>query len=368
MGPQSRLFFQDPVFGQQPRWLELSLAAEAHFETELGDRVSVRAVGFGRLAENGTQRSHLDAREALLMFSGDALTADLGIGTVFWGVTESRHLVDIVNQKDYLEDFDGESKLGQPMARLGYQTADRGFFELFLMSGFRTLHFPSGSARPGAPVPVAERSRYESGRDRWSIDYALRWSHHEGAFDWGLSYFHGTSRDPQLLSGGSPEEPALVLFYDLIDQGGVELQWTRGDWLWKGEALLRSGQGPTFGAFTLGFEHTSWGVFGTDVDLGSLVELSYDGRENSTFNLYDEDLFGGLRLSFNDVAGTEILGGVVTDLESGTSLGTVEASRRLGPGWTIELVGRVFVSDDADDPLYWFRRDDYLETGVEYHF
>lgn len=344
------------------------MSAEITLEQELGDRVSVRAVGFGRLAESGSERSHLVAREALVLFSGDALTADLGIGTVFWGVTESRHLVDVINQKDYLEDFEGEAKLGQPMVRLGYRTDGQGFFEVFAMTGFRALRFPSGAARPGAPVPVDERPRYAAGRNRWSPDWALRWSRHAGAFDWAVSYFRGTSREPRLLPGGTPGDPSLVLFHDLIDQGGSELQWTRGDWLWKGEAMVRGGQGPTFAAITLGFEHTTWGVFGTDMDVGSLVELSYDGRDNTTFNVYDEDVFAGLRLSFNDVAGTELFAGVLADFESGSSLGTVEASRRLGSGWTVELVGRVFSSDDPDDPLHWFRRDDYLQTVVEYYF
>jgi hypothetical protein len=368
VGPQSRLFVQQPLAVEQPRWVELSLSTGITLEADLADRVSIRAVGFGRLAESGSERSHADVHEALLLLSGDALTADVGIGTVFWGVTESRHLVDVVNQKDYLEDFDGEAKLGQPMVRLGYRTDGLGFVELFAMTGFRALRFPSRGTRPGAPVPVDDVPRYGSGRDRWSPDWAVRWTRHVGAFDWALSYFHGTSREPQLLPSGTLDEPSLVLFHDLIDQGGAELQWTRGDWLWKGEAMVRGGQGPAFAAFTLGFEHTSWGVFGTDVDLGSLVEVSYDGRDNATFNVYDEDVFAGLRLSLNDVAGTEVLAGVLTDLESGSSLGSVEASRRLGSGWTVELVGRVFASDDPDDPIHWFRRDDHLQTAVRYYF
>lgn len=367
VGPQTRLFFHEPLSPPQPRWVGLSAAAEVTYEAELGDRLSVRAVGFGRLADE-EERSHLDAREALLLFSGDEITIDLGIGTVFWGVAESRHLVDIVNQKDYLEDFDGEAKLGQPMARLGYRTGDWGFFELFGMTGFRALEFPSSGARPGAPLPVDETPRYESGRDRWSVDYALRWSHHAGAFDWALDYFRGTSREPQLLPGGTVDEPAVLMFYDLIDQAGAELQWTRGDWLWKAETMIRAGQGPTFMAATVGFEHTRWSAFGSDMDLGTLLEFSYDGRDNLTFNLFDEDVFAGLRLSFNDAPGTQILGGVLTDLESGTALGTLEASRRIGTGWTLGMVGRLFLSDDPEDPLHWFRRDDYLEATVEYYF
>ena len=39
----------------------------------------------------------------------------VGVGKVFWGVTESQHLVDIINQTDLVENIDTEDKLGQPM-------------------------------------------------------------------------------------------------------------------------------------------------------------------------------------------------------------------------------------------------------------
>ena len=40
----------------------------------------------------------------------------------------------------------------------------------------------------------------------------------------------------------------LVPFYEVIHQTGVELLATDGDWVWKLEAMRRSGQGDTFHA------------------------------------------------------------------------------------------------------------------------
>ncbi|MDD7885073.1 hypothetical protein [Flavivirga sp. 57AJ16] len=37
-------------------------------------------------------------------------------------MTESNHLVDIINQTDAVETFDGEEKLGQPMVQLSWGT------------------------------------------------------------------------------------------------------------------------------------------------------------------------------------------------------------------------------------------------------
>jgi hypothetical protein len=132
--------------------------------------------------------------------------------------------------------------------------------------------------------------------------------------------------------------------------------------------MIREGQAPTFAATTFGFEHTSSGVFESPIDIGALLEYNYDGRENLTLNSYDSDLFGAARLSFNDASGTEILAGVVIDVETGVALGTVEASRRLNDRWTLDVRGRGFSADDEEDPLHWFRRDHYLQTTLVYLF
>ncbi len=366
---ESRLYSSRPLSSEQPRWHSLSLASEVRYEQVLGDRVALRATLFGRVDESDPQRSHVDVREALVQITGDVFAADLGVNTVFWGVTESRHLVNIVNQPDYLEDLSGDDRFGQLMVRLSYDTGPYGFYEVFVMTWSRPQPYPGRKGRPGVPLPVLDESpRYESGSEEWHADVALRWSHSVSEIDWAVSYFRGTSREPELVPVERSGESAIEPFYAIVNQAGLEVQWTRGSWLWKLEGAIREGQGDTFAATTFGFEHTSSSVFGSLIDLGALLEYSYDGRDNLTLNSYDNDLFGGLRISLNDVAGTEILAGTITDLETGTFMGTIEASRRLNDRWTLDLRARVFSSDDDEDPLYWFRRDHYLQTTVEFLF
>ena len=71
----------------------------------------------------------------------------LGIGKVFWGVTESRHLVDTINQSDGVEDIDGEAKLAQPMATLSW-IRDWGVVELLVLPYFRERTFAGVEGRP----------------------------------------------------------------------------------------------------------------------------------------------------------------------------------------------------------------------------
>jgi hypothetical protein len=69
-------------------------------------RQKVSFVGIIRGDQEDPERSHGDIRE--LFWSYDARQWDItvGINKVFWGVTESRHLVDAINQTDYVEDID----------------------------------------------------------------------------------------------------------------------------------------------------------------------------------------------------------------------------------------------------------------------
>lgn len=79
----------------------------------------------------------------------------------FWGVAEARHLVDIINQTDEVENFDREDKLGQPMINLALIN-NWGTLDFFLLTGFRDRTFPGreGRLRTFPEIDVGEE-RYE---------------------------------------------------------------------------------------------------------------------------------------------------------------------------------------------------------------
>jgi len=366
---ESRTFFSDPLSPVQPTRHSLATVLQPEFSAELSDRVFFSGIVRARVDQHDRERRYVDAREASLQVDAGPIAATLGISTVFWGVTESRHLVNVVNQTDYLDDLDGDEKFGQLMALLSHDAGKVGFFDAFVMSWFRSQRFPGRRGRPGVPLPVLDDDPlYGSSRGPWSVDLALRWSHSRGGFDWALSQFRGTSREPELLPEGAAAQPVLRPRYSLIDQTGIELQWTRGDWLWKAEGMLRRGQGPTFAATTFGFEYLYAGALESDADLALFLEYSYDGRDNLTFNWYDNDAFGGARLSLNDVPGTEISFGILWDVESDGAVVSAEASRRVRDAWKLEFTAQALGGHGAADPLYWFRADDHVRFALEYHF
>jgi hypothetical protein len=276
--------------------------------------------------------------------------------------------VDIVNQTDLVENPDGEDKLGQPMIRTSL-IRSWGIVDLFVLPGFRERTFPGeeGRLRPG--IPISEDAQYESGAEEGHVDFAARWSHVLGPIDIGLSHFNGTSREPRLLPGVSPDgEPELVPFYDLIDQTGLDLQATLSNWLLKLEAINRSGQGEPFAAATAGFEYTFYGVFGSSIDVGPVAEYLWDERGADGASPFQDDVFAGARLAFNDVQSTEVLTGAIVDRETDATLFLLEAGRRIGASWKIEAEIRAFSGTPPTDPLASLRADDYFQLGVSRHF
>ena len=332
-------------------------------------RQSARFVPFARWDSSDDERSHWDVREAFWERVGEHYAIKIGLDRVFWGVIESQHLVDFINQTDLVENVDTEDKLGQPMVNLTLMR-DWGTLDLFVLPGFRERTFPGRHGRLRTQPRVdTSRTTYESSLEQAHVDFAARWSHVIGEFDIGLYQFYGTSRDPTLLPALTPSgQPVLVPRYDIVHQTGLDLQLTREAWLWKLEALYRAGQGDDFVASSAGFEYTMVGVLDTAIDVGWLGEYHFDSEGDGNALHFADDLFAGLRLTFNDVQSTQLLAGVLFDRTGSGSVASLEASRRLGETWKAELEARFFNDFDASDPRAGLRNDDYVQLSVLKHF
>lgn len=421
-----------------------SLAATAGLEADWDNRDQAFTLTlFGRTDRFDARRSHVDVREAFYRYTTREFAWRMGVRKIFWGVTESVHLVDIINQTDFVEDIDGEAKLGQPMINLALFT-DLGTVNFFVLPIFREQTFPAKDGRPRPLLPVAtERARFP---DDEGVDLAVRYFESFGAWDIGLSLFHGTSREPRfdfgfdtctvtatfepgLIINPPPQsvscaeaqstsvppavtvddvrvtvdEPVFVPLYEDIDQVGLDLQHVRGALALKLEAIYRESDTESFTAAAGGFEYTLYQLFGSQASLGLLAEYLYDSRDqldadiaragaalaesdSLTFESVDaarafqaglrtqsaaafqNDLFAGLRLALNDLAGTEILAGAIRDLDTGAITGSIEASRRLGGSNRVGLNLRLFSDIPVTDPQFSFRDDDYLEVTLTHFF
>ncbi len=375
-----RFFPNDPLYPGQFEHFQPSISFKPDIRWESDDRKhQVVFIPYARIDAQDDERTHLDLREGYYRFNADSgWSLTLGAVKVFWGRTESRHLVDIINQVDAVEDIDEEDKLGQPMANLTLIN-DWGTVDLYVMSGFRTRTFPGIDGRPRFALPVdtdAEIINRDWGRG--AVDVAARYSHYIGNWDFGVSVFHGTSREPRFAI--DPANQRIRPVYDTITQGGVDLQYTKDAWLWKLEAIVREGHGDTFAAAVGGFEYTLYQIFGSNADLGLLAEYQYDGRDEdlvlepfgpafaAPVTFADNDVFAGARLALNDLQDTSLLAGASVDTNDAFMGMFIEAQRRFGQNWTAELEARLFLNADPDNAAFPIRDDDFITLRLTRFF
>ena len=327
---------------------------------------SVLLTPFLRIDSEDDERTHADLREARWLLVEDDWELQVGLGKVYWGVTESQHLVDVINQTDLVENSDTEDKLGQPMVNLSF-FQDWGTVDLFVMPYFRERTFAGENGRLRSQLVVdTDKAQYESGAKQHHIDLAARWSHTLGDWDIGLSHFYGTNRAPLL----SPNQTftKLIPYYEIMHQTGVDIQQTSESWLWKLEVIRRETDSDTFTALTGGFEYTFYGVFESDIDIGLIAEYLWDDRDDELATPFEDDLMIGTRLAWNDEQSTELLLGVIQDLDSSDAAWNIEASRRIGNRWKVSVEGRFFKSNQVNSALYQIRDDDYIQLELARYF
>lgn len=354
---------------------------------------------FYRQDADDDQRSGGDIRQAFLELRHGDVDVSLGWRRVFWGVTESRSLVDVINQDDRAGDIRGDDKLGQPMLKIDWH-GTLGTASLHLMPRGRKRVFAGDDGYPRTLLWLdGPGGRYTGERDR--PDIAARWQYSGDGFDVGLSYFDGSARDPDFevcarirpqplfelpcaplaaLAGFDAPAPLLALRERLAEwpgyaeleaalwqrvsrhlrlrpvypherRLGLDLQYLSGSWAWRLEALARQREGRRSRALVAGAEYSLPGFLATGWDVGVLAEYLYDQRRDDPFNRYfDDDLFIGTRVMANDIAGSSLIAGMIVSRDGQDRFYSVEAGRRLGEYWRATLILRV--QDGDGGPLH----------------
>ena len=362
-----RQFLEDGLYdGQKNSYLSLAFQPEYEAEWQ-GGKYSFKFTGFGRIDQHDSRRTHFDVRELYWQMVKGNWELSVGSKKVFWGKTESIHLVDIINQTDQVESFDGEQKLGQPMLHYSYLT-NVGIFDLFYLPYFRTRQFPGRNGRLRFPIVLDGGDLpYESSAEEYQPGFAGRWSHYIGKFDIGVSHFYGTGREPIIRDFSN-----FDLIYGVINQTGIDIQVTTGPMLWKFESINRTNDFQDMFALAAGFEYSFYNIANSGMDIGILAEYLYDDRDELALSGLQNDIFAGSRIAFNDVQDTEILFGAIFDLERSTKLISMEANRRIGESWSFDVEARIFadVDNDIDPPeaFYFLRDDSFLQFSISKFF
>ena len=122
-----------------------SFSPELYLSWE-NDRHTLLISPFIRVDQNDSNRTHFEIREFTYALNQNDWELRLGVRKLFWGVAESNHLIDIINQSDLVENIDLEDKRGQPMVNLAL-VREWGTLDLFLLPGFRERTFVGEEGR-----------------------------------------------------------------------------------------------------------------------------------------------------------------------------------------------------------------------------
>jgi len=387
-------YFRSPAHPlQKHHHYNLSFMPSFHFEHLEGD--SITLTPYFRADGTGKEAIDVDIREAYYLTYGYVGDTEwelrLGVDQVFWGTAESHNLVNIVNQSDLVADPGGDEKLGQPMIQ-GTLAGDWGMLNLLALPLHRPRAYPGtkGRLRTIHPLSISGRGEdilYADTKGDRHIDFAARYSNSLGALDFGLSAFKGTSREPVLLPGNYScrNEPSSDLnkfrqCYPQIEQIGLDLQLTLGDFIGKAEVISRSGFGvegyvsgqdtSTHKAFVVGGEYSLYGILESDADLTFFAEWSQDERRADATTLWQNDLFLAARYALNDTADTTFTAALVDDADHPTRSLALLFERRLSDSLSLEVQAYTFLQNPtpADRAAWQIRNDEYLSVQMSYGF
>ena len=316
-----------------------------------------------RYDHQDNNRTYIDLNRLKYEYFFDNVTFKIGNEIVFWGVNESFHVVDIINQSNITENLAGTKKLGQPMLALSLYE-EIGDINLYIMPYFRERIFPGNKGRPRYAVEIDEDAvTYESSKKEKRIDLAIRYSKVIEDFDIGFSHFHGNARDPELNINQSTLK--LNPYYPILTQTSMDIQATKKSWLYKLEALTAKIQSERHVRAAGGFEYTFYGIKDTSQDLGIVAEYLFDDRNSHPFN---NEVALAIRWTKNDISSTALLAGANIDLRGNSNQFFCEYEKRLKDDIKLFVDLSMNGHIDSNDFTYAFKDDSNLTIKIAKYF
>ena len=300
-----------------------------------------------------------DFRQLYFTFDLGGSELSLGAKQVFWGVTESKNVVDVINQRDIVGGQSAEYKLGTPAVSVLSYYGDAEV-EYWYMPKSRQQTNYSENSREGFGAPIGAVT-FSNKSEKYGGDHAVRLFYSSGNFDFAISSFEGLARSPI----STPNGGVIDQNYPYQSSTGLELQYTSDAALLKLEAIGGKQGLSEFEATTFGVETTAYGISDTNYDLGLILEAQLDNRPQA---LSEEMLAYLLRLVANNSSDTEIVLAYLDDLLGEQSLVSLSGSHRLRNGLLIELEARKVNAANSLLPLYALERDDSVALNFKYFF
>ncbi len=348
---------------------------------------------FSGLYNAETGEGYADIPRGYYQYFGDGYDFLVGSNIVYWGVSESHHVVDSVNQRYTIDQTVDYISLGQPMLNFNLSLGLNSTLSVYGLVYFRDRDQPNAETRFRSPILMSNNDAvYEEGNGR-NLDFAARFRTSQnilwGGVDFALSYFDGTNRAPSsmpnacLTAGGrfigetacgnliigNPQSVFFVPYYSKLRRYGVEFVYSNGDLQLTFEGALSNAIGETYYSAIGGAQYSFGGIGPNGDTLVVVGEYLYDDRSIiQPANIYDDDVFLGFAYSGNDVAGTNVRGGVYYDVKKDAQIYTVSYSRRINDAIRLEVAGFSVNAAGTNDPLTVAQDDGFVEVSLSYFF
>ncbi|PSU47691.1 hypothetical protein C9J12_14175 [Photobacterium frigidiphilum] len=336
---------------------------------EIGYEWENVSLGFEPLVSisNDDALQYADIQQLLLTHYFDTAQIFYGIDTVFWGVTESYHLVDIINQVNIVADPKREAKLGQPMIGASW-FIDNHTVDLYYLPYFREQYTPESNSRPWRGLPINDKAMYESSREQKHVDWAVRLSGFIDDIDYGFGYFRGTQRNPIYELHHNSSQLALTPFYYQTQQWSIDLQYTYESWLFKGEIVYESPNSLSSQyAWVGGFEYGIYNIVDSSQDISLLLEGLYSNNKDSNLLPFTQHIMSGLRWDANNDSSTNALLTLIHGIEGNDSTIYINAQHRINESISLSLDGWLFYKVENQPQLAAYQNEDYFQFNLTYH-
>jgi hypothetical protein len=302
----------------------------------------------------------------------------VGREILFWGAMEVNNPSDVINSKDLSHDlFDKESKLGALLWRASYYLESS---QIDLITKWHENRQAIGDTKNpyfGAIVPLFnEKLLFEKEPDKPTIFLKYSGStESDYPLDYAIAFMSGYDNlrtlqftPPASLQWKSYQVNKFITFNTwVVDATLLKFEATYADIVNNDFSNLSD-----YTQTAIGFEHTLEQLFDGN-DLGILVEHNqfhqFDNKRSPHFDFFNNDLFVGVRLAFNDEDSSEILGGFTKDLEyNNQNSSFIEIKTKLFNTLTLQTSYRTMLNSDKDPIASQIGDQSEFGLNLTYHF
>jgi len=321
------------------------------------------------------ERRYLLLNELYVSKEFDDYVISLGKKIKYWGEMEGYNVADIYNQKNYLKDpFDKNAKYGAIGADI-IQYFDENSLELGVKFYEEDISYPQG-VTPYSPFPTSYDKRLQLSNKRSPTVYV------------SANVVSDTSIDSEtkviLLHGYDTKRNIVVNSMHSLSQYAYRVNKALllshviyADTIFKTELsctnVIDDNPMSDYTQLSFGVEKSFYEIATTDVTLYSEY-YRYIYADNTKVKnvdiseVYDDDLFFALRISFNDVRSSELKCGILQDLKKNERILKAEVNSRIFDIFMLHGEYLHIVNNTANTLLSKFDNSSRFMLGIKYTY